>query len=354
MSASTGDPPDPLLRTAKGPLVLLFYDGYELRAAPGVFGEAYSKAHGLARYAYRTLRRRQVHTGFYAAFLGLKRSLEAVGCDVRVNDFARARAKPDYPVGIAGYPSVIDKVRLPNPTIFGPGDFGTLEDSRALAEDRRFRYLIQPSQWFRDYYAPYAGEEKMVVWFAGIDTKAWPDWSREPKTIDVLVYDKIRWRREARVADTLDPLLAHLRAGGRSYAIVRYGHHHHSEFMAKLKRARSLAFICEHETQGLAYQEAMSANVPIFAWDQGELVDPSIPPPPSGVTVSSVPYFDARCGVKFKREALVSGFDEFWERLATFRPRDYVLDTLSLQRSGALYLELYRKALGPASGPVTP
>lgn len=342
VNAGRPDPAD-TPRAGKGPLVLLFYDGYELKAAPGTTGHVFSTAHSLARHAYRTARRRQVHTGFYAAFLGLKRSLAAVGCDVRVNDFARAKKMPDYPIGLAGYPSVIDKVDLPNPVIFGPGDFGSLEASRAVAANSRFRYLIQPSTWFRDYYAPYAGEEKMVVWFAGIDTDAWPDWSHEPKATDVLVYDKIRWDREARVADTLEPLLAHLREQGRSYEIVRYGHHHQSEFISKLKRARSLAFVCEHETQGLAYQEAMSANVPIFAWDEGKLIDPSIPQPSPGVAVSSVPYFDERCGVKFTRANIAPQFEAFWAQRAGFQPREYVLEQLSLKRSGALYLDLYRK-----------
>lgn len=329
---------------AKRPLVLLFYDGYELKARPGFAGHVFSIAHSVARYAYRTARRKQVYTGFYAQFLGLKRSLAAIGCDVRINDFALAKSMPDYPIGLAGYPSAIDQVQLPNPAIFGPGDFGSLEASRAVAANPRFRRLLQCSQWYRDYYAPYAGEEKMGVWFAGIDSEEWADWSREPKTTDVLVYDKIRWNREARVADTLDPLLARLNALGRSYELVRYGFHHHSEFKAKLKRARSLAFVCEHETQGLAYQEAMSANVPVFAWDEEKLIDPSIPQPPPGVTVSSVPYFDARCGVTFTTENLVSRFDEFWSKLGSFRPREYVLDQLSLERSGALYLDHYLKA----------
>lgn len=335
--------PDPLRHTAKGPLVLLFYDGYELKAAPGGLGAVYSFAHRNARYAYRTLRRRQVHTGFYAAFLGLKRSLEAVGCDVRVNDFALAQSMPDYPIGIGGYPSVMEKVRLPNPVVFGPGDFGSPEASSVLAANPRFRFLIQPSGWIRDYYTPHAGE-KVVVWFAGIDTEAWPDWSREPKTNDVLVYNKIRWNHASREADTLEPLLAHLRAKGRSYEIVRYGHHHQSDFIAGLKRSRALVFICEHETQGLAYQEALSANIPVFAWDEGEIADPTIAPPPSGTIVSSVPYFDARCGVTFRRADMTHRFDDFWSRLGEFRPREYVLETLSLQRSGALYLELYRAA----------
>ena len=30
-----------------------------------------------------------------------------------------------------------------------------------------------------------------------------------------------------------------------------------------------MIFLCEHETQGIAYQQALSRNVPILAWDRG-------------------------------------------------------------------------------------
>ena len=63
------------MRTAKGPLVLLFYDGFERKAAPGLGGAIYSQARRFARYAWRNLRRKQVRTGFYVCFLSLKRSL---------------------------------------------------------------------------------------------------------------------------------------------------------------------------------------------------------------------------------------------------------------------------------------
>ena len=35
-----------------------------------------------------------------------------------------------------------------------------------------------------------------------------------------------------------------------------------------------MIFLVEHETQGIAYQEAMACDVPILAWDQGNWLDP--------------------------------------------------------------------------------
>ncbi|MDB5648615.1 MAG: hypothetical protein JWL62_135, partial [Hyphomicrobiales bacterium] len=163
--------------TAKGPLVMLFYDGFEWQLRRGFLGGAYAQARRFARYAYRSLRRQQVRTGFYTAFLALWQSLEEIGCDVRVNDYTLAQKHPDYPIGLAGYPSVLDKTPQPNPVIFGPGDFGMPDQAVALAEDPQFKRLIQPSDWFCDVYRPYCGP-KLMTWPAGIDTQAWPDASR--------------------------------------------------------------------------------------------------------------------------------------------------------------------------------
>ncbi len=338
------DPAAALHHTARGPLVLLFYDGFEWRARPGAIGGALAQGRRLARYVYRSARRKQVRTGFYTAFLALRTALEQRGCDVRVNDFAMAAAMPGYPIGIAGYPSVIEAVGLPNPVIFGPGDFGMPAAAAGVAAQSRMRLLIQPSDWFRDYYRPVCGD-KVVTWFAGIDTSRWRPAPAGDKTFDVLIYDKIRWKRQLLVPAVLDRMTAHFDRRGIRYRVLRYGHHHQAQFAAALREARALAFLCEHETQGLAYQEALAADLPVFAWDEGVLVDPQLSwAAPAGLAVSSVPYFDARCGRTFRMATIETGFDAFWAERAQYRPRAYVEQCLSMAQSADDYLALYARA----------
>jgi hypothetical protein len=334
-------PLDKAIQTARGPLVLLFYDGFEMQANPGIAGAIYSRARGAARYLYRTIRQKQVYTGFYTAFRSLRASLLQAGCNVRVNDFALTRRHPSYPIGLVGYPSVLSKVALPNPAVFGPGDCGTPEQAACLLRDTNIRRLIQPCEWAAAIYRKTCGES-MLVWPAGIDTDAYADASGHPKDIDVVVYDKLRWYREREVPRILERVTQHLAQAGRSFEVLRYGAHHQGQFLTLVRRSRALLFLCEHETQGLAYQEAMSCNVPVLAWDEGVLVDPQqqrfIPP---GLTVTSVPYFDERCGERFKIDEFESAFQPFWEKLPRYSPRQYVLDHLSLSRSAQSYLEAY-------------
>lgn len=327
-------------RTA--PLVLMFYDGFERKARERPAARLFHRARGTARAVWRRARGKQVNTGFYVAFLAIVDGLRQLGCDVRVNDFAAARARPSHPIGLAGYPSVLTRVDLPNPVIFGPGDPGYPDTAGAWAAQDKVGYVIQPSSWFVEYYRPYCGD-KMLCCPVGIDLAALEDTRGAAKTLDVLIYDKIRWDRDTLVPAVRDRLVRRLEADGRSYEILEYGRHTQQSYFAALRRSRSMAFLCEHETQGLACEEAMGMNVPVFAWEEGHLADPLQRPfMDPGLRVSSVPYFDDRCGRTFTLTDLEPRWAGFWADLAGFRPRDYVAAALSPAATARVYLGAYR------------
>jgi glycosyltransferase involved in cell wall biosynthesis len=87
-----------------------------------------------------------------------------------------------------------------------------------------------------------------------------------------------------------------------------------------LNKSKAMIFLCEHETQGMAYQEALASNVPIIAWDHGWWTDPvwqaysEIPIP-----ATSVPLFSRECGEKFKMiKDLPKTFEKFWSKLDSY------------------------------------
>ena len=321
--------------------VLLFYDGYELKARERLGPRLFHRARCTTRAVWRLARGKQVNTGFYVAFVALIDGLRRLGCDVRINDFAAARADPLYPIGIAGYPSVLDEVDLPNPVIFGPGDPGYPDTAGEWARQPKVKAVLQPSPWFVDYYRDH-GSDKMLCCPVGIDLATLEDTRGLTKTVDVVIYDKIRWYRDTLVPAVRDRLVAALDKQGRSYEILEYGKHTQQMYFAALRRARSMAFLCEHETQGLACEEAMGMNVPVFAWEEGKLVDPrQLPFASDDLVVSSVPYFDDRCGVTFTLADLEQRFDHFWGRVADFEPRPYVAERLSPEQTALVYLNEY-------------
>jgi glycosyltransferase involved in cell wall biosynthesis len=116
---------------------------------------------------------------------------------------------------------------------------------------------------------------------------------------------------------------------------------------ALVQRSKAMIFLCEHETQGIAYQQALSCGVPILAWDRGGFwQDPSyFPHRVQFQPVSSVPYWDDRCGLKF------TDFSEFSTQLEIFleksehqlfSPRDYILEHLTLAKCAQQYLEIWK------------
>jgi glycosyltransferase involved in cell wall biosynthesis len=131
-----------------------------------------------------------------------------------------------------------------------------------------------------------------------------------------------------------------------NYECIRYGSYDHQELTDKLRRCKAVIFLCEHETQGLAYQQILATGTPILAWDRGGYwQDPGYYPEKIKYQpVSSVPYWDKRCGLIFEK---IDVFEEqllsFLTQLNQFDPRSYILENLTLEKCANWYVDIYKK-----------
>jgi glycosyltransferase involved in cell wall biosynthesis len=221
-----------------------------------------------------------------------------------------------------------------------------------LMKDPRFRTYLVLGQWTYDMFRSVYGDT-CVRWHAGIDLQEWGDARSHPKEIDFLVYDKIRWDHEKYATQLIEPICQELEARGKRFEIIRYKHHDHDTYRRLLQRARSMIFLCEHETQGLAYQEALASNVPIVAWDNGYWLDPLWQKVSADkIHASSVPFFSDQCGECFRTaDEFSSALDRFVERLPSLRPRDYVVAHLSMEDSARIYANAYFSLLDETIDP---
>lgn len=293
---------------------------------------------------------KQQISGFEMSFILLSRALRAMGRTVHVNDFALARRNPHFPVGICGYSHVLEHWSLPNPAVLGPGIIDHPKQRPTLMQDPRFCSFLVLCDWMKDLFRLY-GDDALDLWFGGIDLEEWPDLRSRQKVVDVLVYDKIRWNRDTLVPGLRAPLLAELTRRGLSYEIVQYGHYTHAQYRNSLARSRWMLFICEHETQGMAYQEALASNLPVLAWDQGYWLDPNRARfEAEPVKASSVPYFGPECGERFAGvDDFAAVLDRFSTSLSRYAPRSWIQKHLSFKESAELYLHAYYKAAARAS-----
>jgi hypothetical protein len=145
----------------------------------------------------------------------------------------------------------------------------------------------------------------------------------------------------------IEPVRARLRKEGRSFTELRYGSYQEEDYQDALARSRAMIFLCQNESQGIAYQQALSCGVPVFAWDPGgPWRDPDYyPHRVQFESVSSVPYWDHRCGARFAdTAAFAAGWDEFWAgcNAKKFDPRGFVLDNLTLEQRALQYYEIAR------------
>jgi len=283
-------------------------------------------------------------------FLNLKAGLRQLGVPFRENDFAYARKHPEEPVGIIGKPHVLDLMDWKNPILFGAAVMSHPIEDPDLLRRKPIRKILVPGAWMRKMCEPYWGD-KVEAWPVGIDTDLWCPAPEVKKEYDFLIYDKVRWEHDRYEKELIEPIRSELRRQKLIFAEIRYGHYKEEDFHALLKRCRAMIFLCEHETQGIAYQQALSMDVPILAWDRGGFwQDPSYYPHKVKFgPVSSVPYWDDRCGMRLE---IVDEFPRFLMKFfgkveqGGFHPRSYILKNLTLEKCAGEYKKKYLKIQG--------
>jgi glycosyltransferase involved in cell wall biosynthesis len=284
--------------------------------------------------------------GHRRMFLNLCAGLDRVGVRYRINDYRWAKENPMALVCIVGTPHVLDKTDWKNPILFGAAVFSHPIDDPYLFERLPIRKILVPGAWMKEMWKP-IWDDPIAVWPVGIDTDRWRPSIAAQKRIDALLYDKVMWDHDRYEPILIEPIRRMLRESGRSFREFRYGYYLEEEFQTALSECRTMIFLCEHETQGIAYQQALSCNVPILAWDRGGYwQDPShFPHKVKFQPVTSVPYWDERCGRTFVSiEQFHDAWHGFWDECQSFRfsPRDYILENLTLEKGANHYLHHVR------------
>jgi glycosyltransferase involved in cell wall biosynthesis len=285
--------------------------------------------------------------GTMRAFLNLVDGLDRIGASYQVNDYRGLRADPGALACVFGKPQILEKIPCRNPVLFGTSIYSHPNDNPGLPAQRDIRQVLVPSDWVRSMFEQ-VWPGLVSVWPVGIDTDRWAPSPGAAKDVDIVVYDKIAWQREHYERLLLGPLHTELKRRGLRVETLRYGDYREEDMFALSKRCRGMVYLSRHETQGIAAQQMLAAGVPLFAWDEGGFwQDPKyFPREVKFEPVTSVPYWDDRCGVKFRGGAdLLDGFAAFWRGVEAnaFSPRDMVVERLTLERCASEYVALAKR-----------
>jgi len=279
--------------------------------------------------------------------INLAKGLDKLGIKYRLNDYKYIKNHPEEIACIVGKPQVLFDKKWRNPVIFGAGIYSHPIDRPDLFKEYpNVKRFLVPGEWMREMCEPYYGD-KVVAWPTGIDTDAWsPAAVQSEPVYNFLIYDKVRWEHDRFQKKLIEPIQAVLDRNKLTYQFIHYGNYGHNDLIEKLKSSRAVIFLCEHETQGLAYQQILSSGKPILAWDRGGYwQDPDYYPHKVKYgPVSSVPYWDDCCGIKFTgANDFEAGLDQFMKKLPGLKPRDYILENLSLEKCAQKYLDIYHQ-----------
>jgi len=305
----------------------------------------------LDRYPRKVIRRiirgKTRPGGVMMIALQLMKGLDRLHVPYRFNDYRFIKKNPQEIACIIGKPHLLNKYQWKNPILFGAGVFSHPSDQPDfLKKYPAVQKILVPGNWMKDMFYPFYGD-KTSIWPAGIDTQYWLPETKSNE-FDFLIYNKIMWDKESKKQALLQPILETLQLQKLTYQIVNYGFYNHEILHTRIRQSKAVIYLSEHETQGIAYQQILATDTPILAWDKGGFwEDPSYYPHKVQYSpVSSVPYWDDRCGLKFKIMA------EFPVRLnlflrflseKQFAPRSYITENLSLEICAGKYLEIYEQ-----------
>jgi hypothetical protein len=293
----------------------------------------------------RVVRGKPSTGGVQKVFINLCKGLDLINQPYEIN-LPFSSLNPEDKVAILGSGhQCLDGYNKPNKIVAGIGLMTHPKEWPDLCEKFPVVKYLQHSDWANNIYKPYFGD-KCKIWPVGIETKKWKPDLKIEKKYDILIYNKIRWEHKTKEKDLLTPIRNFFKYKKVNFREIKYGEYLPADFKMNLIYTKAMVFLCEHESQGIAYQEALSMNVPIFAWDQGSLIDPNYKIwGDENTQTTSVPYFDDRCGMKFKDfSEFETNFDSFISKVKNkaFAPREYVMENLTLEICAQKFVDIVK------------
>jgi hypothetical protein len=228
---------------------------------------------------------------------------------------------------------IIDVSKFPNTKfIFGPHScLFPNEIDLNLIKGKNSIY-IQPSDWpitgFWHNFDSSTKEVRAIPFAFGVDTNTFIDTKPLHEKNSIFIYYKSRKPEELQfIIEMLKKLNIEMNCKIFSYT-AKYSE---QEYLQHLQNSKYGIWVGTHESQGFGLLEALSCNVPLLVWNVKSMAQEYNYTYDSKFSATTIPYFDNSCGEYFYE---MSEFEEtfhlFHSRLDKYRPREYVVNHLSI------------------------
>jgi hypothetical protein len=243
--------------------------------------------------------------------------------DIKTIDLTQFDAvySPCEPIDVSKYPNT--------KFIFGP-HFSVLPNSNIIPilNNKNVVY-IQPSTWVVNLWKsfPICQNIKIETFPFGVDTKKFIDIKPISKRENVIVYFKHRNPNQLVFIEN------YMKSKSIKYTLFSYDRKYdENDYINCLQNSKFCVWLDAHESQGFALQEALSCNVPLLVWNVTSLNEEYGSKYPN-TPATSIPYWDNRCGEYFiDIQKLEIIFEKFINNLTNYKPREYILEKLSMDK----------------------
>ena len=228
---------------------------------------------------------------------------------------------PCDPIDVSIYPNM--------KFIFGP-HFSIFPEKNhmGMIEGNTNVVYIQPSDWVKNLweYNPICKNINIQSFAFGVDTEKFIDTKPIIDREKVFIYFKHRNPLDLQLIEKF------LITKNYEYRIFSYMHRYREEeYLDYLRESKFGIWIGGHESQGFALLEALSSNVPLLVWsvksmnqEYGSSYD--------DIPATTIPYWDERCGEYFYNSTEIeNSFNTFISKIDTYKPREYILENLTME-----------------------
>lgn len=264
--------------------------------------------------------------GHFAVTRSLVMGLQKIGANFNYGPLT-VRQLADTVVVLAGVDTLRQAIQLKRNGYIrrlyaGPNIVVFSSDHDSILASPEIDAVITPSQYVDALYIEDNAclREKIFAWPAGVDTEYWKPTSQLDRD-RILIFEK----QNKGPVGPVEPYADYLRGIGWQVEIIRYGSFRHPAYRESLQRACLMLGFVTDESQGIAWAEAWSCDVPTLIWRNTSNVYGG-----RHYKCSTAPYLCSENGLFFDDLAHFKEQFGYWAtHRQQFQPRQWTLATMS-------------------------